>query len=286
MYLPWEKYSEKEAIKKNTLQIFITNRCNLNCDGCFARNIMKKNNTDMDLEEYKTVIQDFIKKGGQQINIIGGEPLLHPELKKFLNINRENKIKTTIYTNGYFLHKFKKEDFENIKLRVSLYCKSGKIKSLDNLSKFNIPIDICFMVSKYTTVDNLLKSAHDLENNYNCSVFFISSIRELDNPNKEFFEDTDITMNLIDYKKLVHEFLKKYQGNMEIHISKRGMFESTKTPAENRCRFANYFANKLIIQCPYDVVNSKFQKDYSFEKRYCQHNSTCLMSKIILVPKK
>ena len=138
------------------------------------------------------------------------------------------------------------------------------------------------MVSRNTTAEELIESANYIEENYNSKVFFISSIRELDNLRKEFFDDTDLTMNLLNYKEIVHKFLQFYKGGMEIHISKRGVFESTKTLAEHKCRFANYFIGGKIIQCPYDAVNLKFQKDYQFNSRNCQQNNTCLMSKIIL----
>ena len=92
-------------------------------------------------------------------------------------------------------------------------------------------------------------------------------------------------MPVVEYKKLVYDFLNVYTGEMEIHISKRGMFESTLNPGYNKCRFANYFIGGKIVQCPYDIVNSKFQADYEYDKRHCQHNSTCMMSKIIVVKK-
>jgi hypothetical protein len=138
------------------------------------------------------------------------------------------------------------------------------------------------MVGINTSLRDLLNSAQHVEKNHDCRTFFISSIRELDNPRQEFFDDTTITMPVLKYKELVHNFLDKYQGNMNIHISKRGVFESTTTLPDIKCRFANYFIGNRVIQCPYDVVNLKFQKDYSFGERYCQQNSTCLMSKIIL----
>jgi len=286
MRFDWTKYEEKPINRRNTLQIFITNACNLKCTGCFARNVMGDKGVHIRIKEYKKVLRNFLIKGGKQINLIGGEPLLHPQLKEILNLNRKKEIKTTIYTNGCFLNNFNKEDFKDIKIRVSLYCKSGGPKSIFKLPKTDIPIEICFMVSKKTTLDELIASAKYIEKNYNCKVFFISSLRELDNPRKEFFDDTELSMNVLKYKELVHNFLGGYDGGMEIHVSKRGVFESTKILAGHKCKFANYFIGGKIIQCPYDIVNMKFQKDYKFDCRNCQHNNSCLMSKIILIRRK
>jgi hypothetical protein len=238
----------------------------------------------MSLNEYTEVVTTFISKGGKQINLLGGEPLLHPNLRELLDINRGHGIKTTIYTNGNYLYRYSDEDFKDVKLRVSVYSMRGETKSVDSFldaSHPNIPIDICFMVSKNTTLDELLESACELETWAKCRVFFISSLRELDNPNQEFFEDTEMSMPVMEYKKLVHDFLDAYDGAMRIHVSKRGVFESTVGKADCKCRFANYFIGGKVIQCPFDIVNEKYQDDYEFENRYCQHNSTCLMSKVI-----
>jgi len=213
--------------------------------------------------------------------------LKHPHLRSLLKYNGKWKdLKTTIYTNGYFLNQYTKDDLEGVKIRISLYCETGKTKSIDTLPETDIPFDICFMVSRTTSVEELLETANYVERNYNCKVFFISSLRELDNLDQEFFDDTDLTMPVMDYKMLVHKFLEDYEGNMEIHISKRGVFESTVNLTGNKCRFANYSIGGKIIQCPYDIVNLKFQPDYEFDKRFCQHNNTCLMSKIKLKRKK
>lgn len=284
MKFPWNKYKELAVSRRNTLQIFITNACNLRCNGCFARNVMGEDSSNISIEEYNEVIKDFISKGGRQVNLLGGEPLLHPNVKDFIAINKENDIKTTIYTNGTYLDRFVADDFKDAKIRVSIYTYDGDYKSALTLPKVRYPIDICFMVSNTTTVDELLETVDYLENdaegNFKTNCFFISSIRELDNPNKEFFDDTFLSMPVIEYKSLVHEFLEKYKGNMEVHVSKRGVFESTINGSDCKCRFANYFIGGKIIQCPYDVVNKKFQDDYSFETRNCQHNNTCLMSKV------
>ena len=89
MKFPWYKYEEQELDRRNTLQIFITNRCNLKCDGCFARNIMGDRKQDMSLKEYGEILLEFIQKGGKQINIIGGEPLLHPDIITMIELNNK-----------------------------------------------------------------------------------------------------------------------------------------------------------------------------------------------------
>jgi len=281
MKFPWNKYIELSVERRNTLQVFITNKCNLRCPGCFARNVMGEDNKDISLEEYSNAVLNFIQKGGKQINLLGGEPLLHPNLFDLLKINKAYKLKTTIYTNGLVLDSFFLSDFQDVKLRVSIYSYKGENKSCLSIPIDSPKFDANFMVSAKTEITELLHSAARCEFTYGCKVFFISSIRELDNKRQEFFDDTDLTMPVIKYKELVHKFLNAYDGDMEIHVSKRGVFESTINGCSNKCCFSNYFIGGKIIQCPYDVVNLKFQDDYEFDKRFCQQNSTCLMTKVI-----
>ena len=277
----WDQYEEISTCRVNTLQIFITNKCNLRCKGCFARHAMGEDRVDMNVGEYERAIWSFVEKGGQKINLLGGEPFLHPNLLKFININNYYGLKTTIYTNGYFLNKYSQEEMQGAKLRVSIYSFFDGDKAICKLPDTKTKFDANFMVSRTTTIKDLLRTAELSEFMYGCNVFFISSLRELDNPRQEFFDDTDLTMPVMEYKELVHKFLKLYYGKMEIHVSKRGVFESTHSCGFNKCRFANYFIGGKIIQCPYNVVNLKYQDDYEFNKKYCQQNSSCLMTKVI-----
>lgn len=285
MKFPWNKYYEVAANRVATLQIFITNKCNLNCKGCFARKMMQ-DNEEISMDEYKKAVQTAIRKGVKKINLLGGEPLLHSKLREILEFNKEERLKTTIYTNGTSFRGYCPSDFDGVKLRVSIYSYKGDGKSCLSITDDGFEFDANFMVSSKTTVDELIMSANRCELLCNCKVFFISSLRELDNHRQEFFDDTEITMPVIKYKELVHEFLNCYNGNMDIHVSKRGVFESTTLLPYMFCNFANYFIGGKIIQCPYDIVNQKTQNDYQFKSRYCQHNTTCLMSKVIYRPRR
>ena len=82
--------------------INITNRCNTNCPFCCMYSGME-NNLDMGFETFKEIID-----GGSQtfeLQLEGGEPLLHPFLYLFLEYaaSKENCKKIIILTNGILL---------------------------------------------------------------------------------------------------------------------------------------------------------------------------------------
>lgn len=278
MYFPWSKYREVPLERRNTLQVFITNRCNLRCTGCFARHIMKGSDKDMSMSEYESVVSRAAKLFDvKQINLLGGESFIHKDIQLFIDINKHLGLKSTIYSNGYFME----NEIEDAKIRISIY-NFNSVKGATHICKSTKnQFDANFMVSASTTVEEMLQCAKYLKDTFadRCKVFFISSLRELDNPRKEFFDDTSLTMPVLQYKELVHKFLTEQTYFDEVHVSKRGVFESTCTLSDNTCHFSNYFIGGKIIQCPYNVVNKVFQNDFTYGN-FCVQNNTCLMSKV------
>jgi organic radical activating enzyme len=272
MFFPRYRYDELPVGVRNTLQVFVTRRCNLACESCFARNTSGP--LDMTWEAFMTHVNIGVSKGTQQITLIGGEPLLYPRIANACRYVQALGLRCTVYTNGYLLGTISLPN--GVKIRASIYYAHGPHKSLDTLTN-TMPVDICFMVGIGTKVSELLEVVDSVR----CRTLFISSLRELDNPRHEFFDDTAFTMPILEYKELVHTFLHEYTGPKEIHVSKRGVFESTLAPAVCHCRFANVLTTGEVIQCPYDMVNMRTQDDYEFGDRPCQHNSTCLMSKVV-----
>jgi molybdenum cofactor biosynthesis enzyme MoaA len=238
--------------------------------------------------EYSLAVDNAVRKGAEQINILGGEPLLHPELDMLCYYNADKGLKTTIYTNGILLHKYQPQHFYGAKLRVSfdsLMTTNKAITQLVDNSKNGKSlihlIDANYMVTTRTTALEMFMAATVLEA-WGCKVFFIFNMCEMRNPHQEFFDSSasDLVLPVLEYKAMIHEFMNLYDGKMEIHVSKRGVFESTKSLPHCKCKFSNYFIGGKIIQCPYDIVNLKWQNDYEFDSRFCQQNNTCLMSKL------
>ena len=81
------------------LYIHLTSRCNLNCPHCYVSN--RSNNTDKDLSisSLFKMVDQLADHGGKSIFFGGGEPLLHPEIKKILKY-ASTKLEIYLLTNG------------------------------------------------------------------------------------------------------------------------------------------------------------------------------------------
>lgn len=95
--------------------IFLTNICNNNCSYCFVKN--NSNNFEsaekfISFEQYKKTINWMYKniecpKEDRKLQLLGGEPLLHPEISKlikFATIKDFDEI--TIFSNGFLLKEY------------------------------------------------------------------------------------------------------------------------------------------------------------------------------------
>ncbi len=141
--------------------IMITQRCNLNCEYCFANDFVNRSpfDTDITIKDFKKIL-DFILGDGtvKQIGIIGGEPLLHEHFSDILEIlDSDNRLEgVTIYTNGILIKKYIRQ-LKNKKFHLLINCndlnkKNGLIDDfLDSimLAKKNLSSRIVFGLNYY-----------------------------------------------------------------------------------------------------------------------------------------
>ena len=77
----------------------VTQRCNLQCRGCWATGV--KNPVDMSPDLLQKLVTDSRRKGVRFFGILGGEPLLVPWLPAFFKRNQNAYFQ--LFTNGRFL---------------------------------------------------------------------------------------------------------------------------------------------------------------------------------------
>jgi molybdenum cofactor biosynthesis enzyme MoaA len=90
-------------MKKYTrLRIEITGKCNLLCKYCYNEkfNSSKVSSNELSFKEIKKLIEEGMALGINNVLLIGGEPLLHPEIIKILDYIKNKKLSLSITSNG------------------------------------------------------------------------------------------------------------------------------------------------------------------------------------------
>ncbi|WP_421919522.1 radical SAM/SPASM domain-containing protein [Marinifilum sp.] len=94
----------KKRLKKGELypafmMISVTDNCNLNCQGCWVT--INNTSKGMDVETLENIINSSKKKGSFFFGLLGGEPLMYPQLLEV--IERHSDCYFQLFTNGTLL---------------------------------------------------------------------------------------------------------------------------------------------------------------------------------------
>jgi radical SAM protein with 4Fe4S-binding SPASM domain len=79
------------------LELQLSRRCNLSCRHCY---LGPPRPDELALEEALSIVREFEEMGGLRLLISGGEPLLYPHLREFIEATGGLKIRRVLLTNG------------------------------------------------------------------------------------------------------------------------------------------------------------------------------------------
>lgn len=118
--------------RPQSLQISLTNKCNLNCSFCSVDG--RDRHLEWDVETLKDAIFSFIKCGIGTVELTGaGEPTLYPYLDDIVTYCKKFDLKLGLITNGIRLKDVPRETREKFTwIRVSL-------TTLDYIDKLELP---------------------------------------------------------------------------------------------------------------------------------------------------
>ena len=99
-----------ELLKSKPINILVTNCCNLSCAGCTQHCGQFNERFFITLDQFRKNVKVAVKLSHHPIGLFGGEPCLHPEFQKILDIVNYEFPKNIflLYTNGLLLNKFDK----------------------------------------------------------------------------------------------------------------------------------------------------------------------------------
>ena len=152
-------YREIPLREKMKFEIHLTEHCNLNCKYCSHFSPLA-NEEYLSLEEYERDLSRLSHLFGgqmQQIKLLGGEPLLHPQINSFMEVSRKyfTDAVIKILTNGTLLHKMDDEFWKT--------CHDTGTHILH--SKYPISYDEAKIVEKALKFQVLIEMADQMEGN-------------------------------------------------------------------------------------------------------------------------
>src|SRR4051812_39214238 len=109
--------SGKRLIDRKPLQcsLYVTDRCNLDCAYCTEYDNSRPHPSLENLKKWVKKIRDL---GTMRIALVGGEPLVHPDIVELVRYCRELGFATSLTTNGFLLTRKLLKELEEAGLQV------------------------------------------------------------------------------------------------------------------------------------------------------------------------
>ncbi len=170
-YKTFKKLFEKTRYNSypETLEIFITDKCNQQCNYCFT----DSRESDVKNPTKKEIIEKVKKFKGSRIYLIGGEPTVRDDLAEIITEIKKNGFETVLFTNGKkltdekYVNTLKESGLDLVIMQFDTFDpeQSKKIRGEDlveeklnafkNLKKNNISIMIYTMIVKGLNEDQI-----------------------------------------------------------------------------------------------------------------------------------
>lgn len=174
----------KKLDNYNNARIFVelTNKCNLKCKHCYGE-FGCINNTNLNIEDIKKMIDNASENGVYQFDITGGEPTLYPYLEELMEYVYNSGMLMRIFTNlTTYSEKFKKLIFkygvkdivtsidscikeEHEEFRGQKGCFDKTLNAIKELQKEDISISLNTMVGNHNKkhIKELVNFINDLK---------------------------------------------------------------------------------------------------------------------------
>ena len=210
----------------NKIYIEITNICNLNCSFCSKDNRSPK---EMTPNEFETILKDISNYTKNIYLHIKGEPLLHSQLKKILEITNKYNVFVRITTNGTLLKQKLSilTKFDNIKqINISLHSENNQKNYFENI------FTTCDILSKKIPIIYRIWTLEELKLDKLSTIIVdkISNYYKLDNAIKE---------------KIIKENNIKIKNN--IYLDKDNKFTWPKDTSNSNITYGNCLGTKTHI---------------------------------------
>lgn len=151
-----KSYLKKEIHIPPMLLISVTEKCNLRCKGCYAKQFEENfshKDTELTIEDYMRLFNEASELGISIITLVGGEPLLRKDLIELCT--KYPDIIFSIYTNGLLLGDYYKKLFLSNRHLIPFFSIEGYKDETDE-RRGNGVFDLVLEKMKWIKANNLI----------------------------------------------------------------------------------------------------------------------------------
>lgn len=262
---------------ESSVNIHITEKCNMNCIFCFAKYEKKR---ELNVEEFKKIIYSLTQLRIRKINFAGGEPFLNPYLGELITYASDLGFLTGVITNGVYLdHKWmntygQKLDWLGISIdslstevnnSIGRYYDNVFFENLDanveNAKEYGIKIKINTVVSKLNMKDNLLPFIKRINPN-RWKILQALPIKGANDYKVDFLINADQFDGFVRTNRLSDSKITVEIENNELMTSSYLMINPSGCFYQNTAGFHHY--SKPILEV--GIMNAVKQVEYSHSK--------------------
>ncbi|SHH84585.1 radical SAM additional 4Fe4S-binding SPASM domain-containing protein [Caloranaerobacter azorensis DSM 13643] len=214
-----------------SLVYFVTQKCGSDCIYCAVGSSYKKNSlcddNQLNIEEIQQLAFEARKLGFSEVELTGGDPLMHPDILRIIEIFSDVGIKVNISTKmpitETFINKIK--NINNLNIQISLDAidpvlferltgtSKDRLKdiitSLELLSKNNIDYKVKATITSYNIfhIPSMVKFLHEKGCKcFHVQSYYMSQVKHNENlfPKKEDYKTFDLKMQQLmnEYKDM------------------------------------------------------------------------------------
>jgi|AntRauTorcE11897_2_1112592.scaffolds.fasta_scaffold00063_35 organic radical activating enzyme len=275
----WEL--DTKSTNEKSLQLFISNKCNLNCENCFSKNLTDEQKKDMKLEDIVALVKQ--NPGFRRVNLMGGEPLIHKNINEIItNIKKINGRRISIFTNALMLNRLKSK-CEPVRLAVSFHELQHSVPSrkplipvLNILNEYHnrgSEVVLIFLIDSYNC--NKVK---DVVNYIDKNVLWIKTLRIglMRNEDDYWNDNSPGVISFEKYKDIIQNLVNTYEGRLSFEILTKGVliFNNNKQDGCSVDRFRNVYTDLTYTDCVMGV-SSNLHKPVSEDKKFLPSHKTC-----------
>jgi MoaA/NifB/PqqE/SkfB family radical SAM enzyme len=174
---------EKQPVFPYIIETHLVDHCNLNCKGCshFSPLVLGVVFTDPDVYKQDLLRLKRLFRDVYEIRLMGGEPLLHPEINEFIEITRQLFPKTNIaiFTNALLLDRMPITFWETchdnqVMLKITHYPVPINLKALRQLGKrYRVKVKIPPKITSFNQFLNINGDSDPDESFRTCRSMYI-----------------------------------------------------------------------------------------------------------------